>query len=219
MVLRFQSWSLMVIVVMISTGLCMFTYKSTQFNALGFIFLLIASLSSGIRWSFAQLIMQKSTLGLHNPIDMIYFMQPWMMGALLPLALYFESKITSQTPIIPRGVWKKSLSNSPSSSISFAGGRFVEMINSLPSGMGPDVTWLLIKITIGAFIAFAMEISEFMVLSYTSSLTLAIAGIFKVRDSPPTHTTNAAASTKSFYCHSFLYLIAGNLPAGSGGLY
>lgn len=36
------------------------------------------------------------------------------------------------------------------------------------------------KITSGAFIAFGMEISEFLLLSYTSSLTLAIAGIFKV---------------------------------------
>lgn len=82
----------MVIVVMISSGLCMFTYKSTQFNALGFAFLIFASLSSGIRWSFAQLIMQKSTLGLHNPIDMIYYMQPWMMGAILPLAIGFEGR-------------------------------------------------------------------------------------------------------------------------------
>lgn len=36
------------------------------------------------------------------------------------------------------------------------------------------------KITLAAFIAFAMEISEFLVLSYTSSLTLSVAGIFKV---------------------------------------
>lgn len=39
--------------------------------------------------------------------------------------------------------------------------------------------WL--KISIGAFIAFAMEVSEFLVLCSTSSLTLSVAGIFKVR--------------------------------------
>lgn len=43
-----------------------------------------------------------------------------------------------------------------------------------------DSALLLTKITIGAFLAFAMEISEFLVLSYTSSLTLSVAGIFKV---------------------------------------
>lgn len=54
------------------------------------------------------------------------------------------------------------------------------MLQSLPSSVGPDIGFLGIKITIGAFIAFAMEISEFLVLSYTSSLTLSVAGIFKV---------------------------------------
>lgn len=82
----------MVIVVLISSGLCLFTYKSTQFNTLGFIFLILASIISGIRWTFAQFIMQKSKLGLHNPIDMMYFMQPWMILPILPLALGFEGK-------------------------------------------------------------------------------------------------------------------------------
>lgn len=78
------------IVIMISGGLFMFTYKSTQFNPLGFVFLLFASLTSGIRWSFAQLVMQKCNLGLHNPIDMVYHMQPWMIIAILPFTLGFE---------------------------------------------------------------------------------------------------------------------------------
>lgn len=37
------------------------------------------------------------------------------------------------------------------------------------------------KIVIGACLAFFMELSEFLVLSFTSSLTLAVAGIFKVK--------------------------------------
>lgn len=74
-----KSWSLAMTVIMISTGLFMTTYKSTNFNALGFAFLIFASMCSGIRWSFAQLVIQKSKLGLHNPVDMIYFMQPWMV--------------------------------------------------------------------------------------------------------------------------------------------
>lgn len=35
------------------------------------------------------------------------------------------------------------------------------------------------RVTAGAFIAFAMEVSEFLLLAYTSSLTLSISGIFK----------------------------------------
>jgi len=91
-IIYFQSWYLVSIVGLIGTGLVMFTYKSTQFNALGFFFILFASLSSGLRWSFAQFIMQKSKLGLHNPIDMIYYMQPWMIASLVPLVFGIEGK-------------------------------------------------------------------------------------------------------------------------------
>ena len=35
-------------------------------------------------------------LGLGNPIDMIYHVQPWMIVALLPLAVYFEGKAVSR---------------------------------------------------------------------------------------------------------------------------
>uniref|UniRef100_A0A182NM34 Sugar phosphate transporter domain-containing protein n=1 Tax=Anopheles dirus TaxID=7168 RepID=A0A182NM34_9DIPT len=144
-----KSWSLAAIVVMISSGLFMFTYKSTQFDALGFSFLLFASLSSGIRWTFAQLIMQKSKLGLHNPIDMIFHMQPWMILSVLPFTIGFEGR------------------------------KLIEgfsMAQLLPTSVIVDM-WL--KISVGAFIAFAMEVSEFMVLTNTSSLTLSVAGIFK----------------------------------------
>ncbi|XP_040152838.1 solute carrier family 35 member C2 [Anopheles arabiensis] len=144
-----KSWSLGAIVVMISGGLFMFTYKSTQFDALGFSFLLFASLSSGIRWTFAQLIMQKSKLGLHNPIDMIFHMQPWMILSVLPFTIGFEGR--------------KLLEG-------------YDLVQQLPSAVVVDM-WA--KISIGAFIAFAMEVSEFMVLTNTSSLTLSVAGIFK----------------------------------------
>ncbi|XP_037037482.1 solute carrier family 35 member C2 [Bradysia coprophila] len=144
-----KSWSLMMIVVMISMGLFMFTYKSTNFNALGFSFLIFASLCSGIRWSFAQLVMQKSKLGLHNPIDMIYYMQPWMLLSIVPFTIGFE------------------------------GQRIYEASMTLSTVPIADVRYLAIQLVFGAFIAFAMELSEFLVLSKTSSLTLSVSGIFK----------------------------------------
>ncbi|EDW79509.2 uncharacterized protein Dwil_GK20374 [Drosophila willistoni] len=144
-----KSWSLVFIVGLIGTGLFMFTYKSTQFNALGFFFILFASLSSGLRWSFAQFIMQKSKLGLHNPIDMIYHMQPWMIASLLPLVVGIE------------------------------GGKLYGVVENLKNVSEDIIVWTIARITLGALIAFLMEVSEFMVLCKTSSLTLSIAGIFK----------------------------------------
>lgn len=75
---------------MIAGGLAMFTYKSTQFVILGFILCLVASFASGIRWTMTQLIMQRSKLGLHDPIDMMYYMQPWMLLPAISVTLWFE---------------------------------------------------------------------------------------------------------------------------------
>lgn len=47
-----QSCSLLMIVVMISSGLFLFTFKSTSFDLFGFILLLVASFSSGGRYLF-----------------------------------------------------------------------------------------------------------------------------------------------------------------------
>ncbi|XP_026331943.1 solute carrier family 35 member C2 [Hyposmocoma kahamanoa] len=141
-----KSWSLVGIVLMISSGLVMFTYKATHFDAQGFAFLLIASFASGLRWTFAQLLMQKTKLGLHNPVDMVFHVQPWMFVSLLPFMIYFEGVDC-----------------------------FTHLISLPPEELVPTI----LKVSVGATIAFAMEISEFLVVTYTSSLTLSIAGIFK----------------------------------------
>ncbi|XP_023937957.2 solute carrier family 35 member C2 [Bicyclus anynana] len=141
-----KSWSLVGIVLMIAAGLIMFTYKATQFNLLGFNFLLLASFAAGLRWTFAQLLMQKSKLGLHNPVDMVFHVQPWMFLSLLPFMIMFE------------------------------GFKCIDYILKLPQ---EEMMPTILKVSVGATIAFAMEISEFLVVTYTSSLTLSIAGIFK----------------------------------------
>ncbi|KAF7271753.1 solute carrier family 35 member C2 isoform X2 [Rhynchophorus ferrugineus] len=144
-----KSWSLCGIVFMITLGLVLFTYKSTQFNFLGFILLLVASISSGLRWTCVQLMLQKSKMGLENPIDMIYHMQPWMIISVLPFAVYNEGFDVIRSCQI------------------FG---FMEL-NAF--------VILSLKVLLGAFIAFFMEVSEVTLVTYTSSLTLAIAGIFK----------------------------------------
>lgn len=80
---------------------------------------------------------------------MIYFMQPYMLISLLPFAIVFESA------------------------------KLFEHFSLLFDMDGFEILVLWIKISIGAFLAFFMEISEFLVLSQTSSLTLSVSGIFK----------------------------------------
>ncbi|XP_057221943.1 solute carrier family 35 member C2 isoform X2 [Malurus melanocephalus] len=56
--------TLLLVVLLIAGGLFMFTYKSTQFNAQGFVLVLCASFLGGIRWTLTQILMQKAELGL-----------------------------------------------------------------------------------------------------------------------------------------------------------
>jgi len=144
-----KHWSLIVIVLMISSGLAMFTYKSTDFVLIGFLMVLSASFLSGIRWTLSQLIMQKSKLGLANPVDMIYHLQPVMILCLLPFAIGFEgARIATSVSVF----------------------RFEDPVVFLQT---------VALVSIGGVIAFVMELTEFLLVSYTSGLTLSVAGIVK----------------------------------------
>lgn len=82
---------------------------------------------------------------------MIYYMQPFMIISILPFAIIFEF------------------------------GKLWSHFYILFEMEYYEIFIVWLKISIGAFLAFFMEISEFLVLSQTSSLTLSVSGIFKVR--------------------------------------
>jgi len=144
-----KHWSLVIIVSMIGFGLTMFTYKSTDFNVLGFLMVLCASFLSGIRWTLSQLIMQKSSLGLSNPIDMIFHIQPIMILTLLPFVLGFEGP---------------ALFSMAENFNDYGFEVFIIDVGEVISG---------------GILAFLMEAAEFLLVSHTSSLTLSISGIVK----------------------------------------
>ena len=103
----------------------------------------------GIRWTLSQLIMQKAQLGLSNPIDLVFHVQPIMILCLLPFAVTFEgTRIASSISVF----------------------RYQE-ISVFMSTLG--------LVGIGGLIAFCMEVAEFLLVSYTSGLTLSVAGIVK----------------------------------------
>ncbi|PAA47429.1 hypothetical protein BOX15_Mlig005048g4 [Macrostomum lignano] len=144
-----KRWSLVLVILLIAVGLFLFTYKSTQFHTGGFLLVLSASFVSGIRWTTAQVVTQRAELGLANPVDMIYHVQPWMVLVLLPLSVAFEGTEIATTANLFRA-------------------------SSATAAFG-TVRILLV----GAFLAFGLECSEYLLLSRTSSLTLSVSGIFK----------------------------------------
>ncbi|KAG1701695.1 Solute carrier family 35 member C2 [Nymphon striatum] len=123
--------SLVGIVLLIAGGLFMFTFHSTQFNLEGFILVMLAALTSGLRWTLAQLVMQKNEIGLGNPLDMVYHVQPWMILSLIPLFIGFEGESISRSILFN-----------------------YEDVNVMLQIVG--------LMSIGAVIAFLMEISEYL---------------------------------------------------------
>jgi solute carrier family 35 protein C2 len=83
---------------------------------------------------------------------MMYHIQPGMILSLLPLATYVEGVTITTTD--------KFFRNDDLLMLSY------------------NALWILV----GAFLAFLLESSEYLVVSYTSSLTLSVSGIFKVND-------------------------------------
>ncbi|XP_066558759.1 solute carrier family 35 member C2 isoform X2 [Amia ocellicauda] len=64
---------LVAVVLLIASGLFMFTYESTQFNMEGFVLVLLASFIGGIRWTLTQILMQKAELGLNLCVSVKLF--------------------------------------------------------------------------------------------------------------------------------------------------
>ncbi|KAK9405097.1 solute carrier family 35 member C2 [Crotalus adamanteus] len=141
--------ALVLVVLLISVGLFLFTYKSTQFDTEGFVMVLGASFLGGIRWTRTQILLQKDELGLQNPIDTMFHLQPAMFLSLFPLFAVFEG--------LPLSASEKLF-------------RFQE-VHLLVDLLG--------KLVLGGLLAFGLGFSEFLLVSRTSSLTFSISGIFK----------------------------------------
>lgn len=156
--------SLVVVVSFISVGLFMFTYKSTQFQLNGFLLVLSASMLSGLRWTLSQKLMQRKESSLSNPLDMMYHMQPWMVVGLLPLALAFEVLPTVHGFFLEHQQQQHVVDLSSAAVVAFSVADFWQIVH---------------LILIGSLLAFLMEFSEYLLLTFTSSLTLSMAGIFK----------------------------------------
>jgi len=116
---------------------------------LDFFLVMLASFLSGLRWTITQLITQKHELGLSNPVDAMYYIQPWMLAVIIPLACIREGKqLLMQLYLLNK--------------ISF-----------------PHIGYYFGIFGSSALLAFSLEFSEFLLVSNTSSLTLSVSGIFK----------------------------------------
>ncbi|PAN25744.1 hypothetical protein PAHAL_4G322600 [Panicum hallii] len=141
------SIKLLGIIFVISIGVLLTVAKETEFDFWGFIFVTLAAVMSGFRWSMTQILLQKDTYGLKNPITLMSHVTPVMAIATMILSLLLDPWSDFQ---------KNSYFNNP---------------------------WHVMRscllMLIGGSLAFFMVLTEYILISATSAITVTIAGVVK----------------------------------------
>ncbi|RUS21983.1 hypothetical protein BC937DRAFT_90743 [Endogone sp. FLAS-F59071] len=70
------------IILIISTGVLLMVTNETDFVFAGFAEVMTASVLGGLRWSLTQILLERESLGMNNPIASIFFLAPLMAAAL-----------------------------------------------------------------------------------------------------------------------------------------
>lgn len=86
------TWKLCLIIFFMTVGVIMMVAGETDFNALGFVLVMLASFCSGFRWSLTQILLLRNR-ATSNPFSTILFLTPVMFLALFLLALPIEGPL------------------------------------------------------------------------------------------------------------------------------
>ncbi|CAM8940797.1 unnamed protein product [Rhodiola kirilowii] len=145
--LESPSVKLLGIILVISVGILLTVAKETEFEFWGFVFVMLAAVMSGFRWTMTQILLQKESYGLENPLTLMSYVAPVMAVATAILSLIFDP-------------WQEFSSN-----IYF------------------DSRWHIARsfllMSFGGTLAFLMVLTEYVLVSVTSAVTVTIAGVVK----------------------------------------
>ncbi|GAA5989924.1 hypothetical protein JCM11641_002812 [Rhodosporidiobolus odoratus] len=76
--LEIPSWRLVGIILIITSGVVLMVSTETQFHFIGMVEVLTASALGGLRWSLTQLLLEKESMGMANPIATLFWLAPVM---------------------------------------------------------------------------------------------------------------------------------------------
>ncbi|KAK4487107.1 hypothetical protein RD792_006422 [Penstemon davidsonii] len=145
--LESPSVKLLGIMLVISVGVLLTVAKETEFEFWGFIFVMLAAVMSGFRWTMSQILLQKEVYGLKNPLTLMSYVSPVMAIATALLSLIFDP-------------WHEFRTNDYF-----------------------DSSWHIVRscllMLFGGTLAFFMVLTEYILLSVTSAVTVTIAGVVK----------------------------------------
>ncbi|KAI8642827.1 Rrp15p-domain-containing protein [Parasitella parasitica] len=88
------SWNLILIIVIITTGVVLMVSDETDFNLVGFVQVMAASVFGGLRWSLTEVLLRKESIGLTNPFASIFFLAPSQAIILLIISAGVEGYFT-----------------------------------------------------------------------------------------------------------------------------
>ncbi|PVU96110.1 hypothetical protein BB561_001368 [Smittium simulii] len=87
------SINLILVISLICFGVFFMAYGETAFDRVGFTQVMLASLMSGLRWSMAQMLMEKEKFGMTNPFLTLSYLTPIMAFALFILSNLIENPL------------------------------------------------------------------------------------------------------------------------------
>ncbi|XP_050381999.1 probable sugar phosphate/phosphate translocator At1g06470 [Argentina anserina] len=145
--LESPSYKLSGIILVISIGILLTVAKETEFDFWGFIFVMLAAVMSGFRWCMTQILLQKESYGLKNPLTLMSYVTPVMAVVTALLSFIFDP-------------WDELRRNN--------------YFNN-PEHISRSCLLMLF----GGTLAFFMVLTEFILVSVTSAVTVTIAGVVK----------------------------------------
>ncbi|GAA5820040.1 hypothetical protein JCM10212_004986 [Sporobolomyces blumeae] len=88
------SWRLAGIILIITSGVILMVSTETQFHFVGMVEVLTASALGGLRWSLTQLLLDKESMGMGNPIATLFWLAPIMGITLALCSMMFDGWFT-----------------------------------------------------------------------------------------------------------------------------
>ncbi|KAL4575519.1 hypothetical protein LXL04_022366 [Taraxacum kok-saghyz] len=145
--LETPSVKLLGIILIISVGILLTVAKETAFEFWGFIFVMLAAVMSGFRWSMTQILLQKEVYGLKNPLVLMRFVAPIMAAATAFFSLILDPWDEFRRTTYFDTPW--------------------------------HITRSGLLMLLGGTLAFFMVLTEYILVSITSAVTVTIAGVVK----------------------------------------
>ncbi|KAK4703729.1 solute carrier family 35, member C2, partial [Phenoliferia sp. Uapishka_3] len=88
--LETPSWRLAGIILIITSGVILMVSTETQFNFAGMVEVLSASALGGLRWSLTQILLDKESMGMGNPIATLFWLAPIMGVTLMTVSMIVD---------------------------------------------------------------------------------------------------------------------------------